>query len=251
MRKLELVRAAYTISKLELRSRYRRSAIGPWWNVLTTGFGVGGLAVVWAQVMDTDPETFVPTLALGLIVWQFISGLVLESPSVFSRNSATIKNFNTDYSLFYLQLFFRHLINLAHNFVVLAVIFIFYPPGPFQSALLAIPGFIMTCFGLAGICVAYSLISARFRDVEPLINSVWPIIFLLSPVIYSPAQLSINSAILYLNPFTYFISVIRDPILGVTPPPFVYLVASFLSVAGFFASAFLLNRFKKKLVYWV
>ena len=56
---------------------------------------------------------------------------------------------------------------------------------------------------------------ARFRDIQPIVNSVMQIGFFMTPVIWKPDQLgAAGIAKLPLNPFFDLLEIVRGPILG-------------------------------------
>ena len=56
------------------------------------------------------------------------------------------------------------------------------------------------------------ILSSRYRDIQPLLAAVMPMLFFLSPVLFRiPASRKI-SWLIWLNPFTYFIVLVREPL---------------------------------------
>ena len=235
----------------DTRARYRRSVLGPFWIVIGTAVGVVGLSFIWSGLLKVDRETFVPMLAVGLVVWQFIAGCVTESPSAFTRNAAVMRNLKTPYLIFPLQLLLRHLINFAHNIVVVIVVLIIFPPPLGISQLLIIPGILLLLGNLFWIAILFGMLGARFRDLEQTIGVLIPLMFFLSPVLYRPDQLGLMEKFIWLNPFTYMISLIRDPILGFAPAPFVYLVSAGTLLAGWWVTLWLYGRKHGRIPFWV
>ncbi|XBS69869.1 hypothetical protein ABK905_00300 [Acerihabitans sp. KWT182] len=76
----------------DTKARYKRSMLGPLWLTLGAAIGVVGLGLVWSQLLNQDRRQFIPSLTVGLLLWQFISGTVTESTGVFVRQSQIIRN---------------------------------------------------------------------------------------------------------------------------------------------------------------
>jgi ABC-type polysaccharide/polyol phosphate export permease len=243
------LRRAFSLSWLELKSRYRRSALGPLWSVITTLVGVAGLGVVWSKLMNQPQEQFVPTLASGLIVWQLIAGIVTEAPSSLIRGASVIKSTQIDPSFFCLVNYARNCINFIHNLLVLVIVFMLFPQSFSLTTLLAVPGFILSSIILYHFSVLVAYAGSRFRDLDPLITSIWPIIFLLSPVIYRPSDIPGAGELMYLNPLSYLISLIRDPIQGITPDNFTYAVSIIAGLVLAVISGLLRKRVGRRVVY--
>ena len=71
----------------DIRARYKRSVLGPFWITLSTAIGVVGLGFIWSELFKMDRASFIPLLTIGLILWQFMSACIIESTTVFSRQA--------------------------------------------------------------------------------------------------------------------------------------------------------------------
>ncbi|WP_159913136.1 ABC transporter permease [Pantoea sp. 18069] len=235
----------------DMRARYKRSVLGPLWITLGTAIGSVGLGMLWSELLKVDAKSFVPTLTAGLIIWQLVSGVITESCGLYGRQASIIRNMNLPLSIHPLQLIFRHLVNFAHNipvFIVLALIL----NVPFNlNTLLFIPGLLLVSLNLLWICLVVSLLGARFRDLEHIVGTVIPLLMFVSPVFYRPAYLPFSQNIIWANPLSYFIEIIRDPLLGVAPPMFVIQTNLLMLVVGWIGAVWLFNKKHNRIAFWV
>ena len=234
----------------DTKARYRRSVLGPLWIVISTAISVAGLGFLWSLLLKDEPSKLVPSLTIGLVIWQFLSGCILESTSLFSRNAHFIKNIVIPYFIFPLQLLMRQLINFGHNFLVIIAVLMIYPPDFSWTLLLIIPGLLLVIANLAWIVLLLAIVSARFRDLEQIIGALMPLMFFLSPVLYRSSQLDMSQHIIWLNPFSYFIALIRDPILGASPPIFVYEVSIIALFVGGTFTVYQFGKMHRKIAFW-
>ncbi|MDF0377972.1 ABC transporter permease [Methylophilus sp. YYY-1] len=249
------------ISKLDLvlffawgdtKARYRRSALGPIWMIISTSVSVAGLGFLWSMLLKQDSATFIPSLTIGLVSWQFISGCILESCSIFVRNSHFIRNIENPYTLFPLQLVAKHLINLTHSFIVIVVVLFIFHQHISIGQLLFIPGLMLVIANLLWISILLGIWGARFRDIEQIVSAMMPIIFFISPVIYRPNLLEVSQqAIVWLNPFSYLLALIRDPLIGASINPFVYEVGCVAALVGWSFVIYSLGKNKGSISFWV
>lgn len=235
----------------DTKARYRRSVLGPLWIVLGTALGVAGLGYVWSAVLKVDRAGFIPSLTIGLIVWQFISGCIVESSLSLVRSSQTIRNIPTPYIIFPAQLLIRQFINLLHNSTVVAVVLFVYPQGQGWTPLLVLPGLVLVILNLGWISVALSLLGARFRDLDLLVGAMMPIFFFISPVIYRPEHLSSQEWLIAMNPLAYLITVLRDPLQGVAPSMEIYLTLIGAGIVGWAATFWILGHRYSRIAFWV
>ena len=80
---------------------------------------------------------------------------------------------------------------------------------------MAIPGLMFWIVDSLALTLLLGAFCARFRDIQPIVNSVMQIAFFMTPVIWKPDQLSLSAIEkLPLNPFFDLLEVVRGPILG-------------------------------------
>jgi ABC-type polysaccharide/polyol phosphate export permease len=235
----------------DTKARYKRSVLGPFWLVLTTMVGVVGLGLIWSVLLKVERAEFIPSLTIGLIVWQTISGCIAESPSVFYRQVAQIKDINLPSFFISTQLILRQLINFGHNICVFAIVMAIYPERASPIALLGIPGLILLVINLLWVVQILGYVGARFRDLEPLIVAFLPILFFLSPVVYRASQLGPMQSLMALNPLTYWIGLVRDPLLGLAPSPATYVFALAITGLGWAAAFWVTGSKRHRLPYWI
>jgi lipopolysaccharide transport system permease protein len=235
----------------DTRARYKRSVLGPLW--LTTGAAIGvvGLGLVWSSLLNQSRSELIPSLTIGLLLWQFISACVTESPAVFVRQAHVIRNIRLPFFIYPFQLLVRHLIGLAHNLIILIVVLLIYPPPISTVMLLSIVGLFLVVANLLWIITLLGMLGARFRDIEQIVQAFMPIVFFLTPVIYKIGHAGLNQSILWLNPFTYFMSIVRDPLFGQVPPTFVYVVVTSMVVCGWTLTIWFFNRRASRIAFWV
>jgi ABC-type polysaccharide/polyol phosphate export permease len=248
---LKMLPMAFHFAWGDTRARYRRSVLGPFWIVLGTAIGVAGLGYLWSAILKVDQATFIPSLTIGLVVWQFVSGGIVEAPAVFVRYAQTIRNIPTPFLIYPMQLMMRQWINFGHNLIVVAVVMLLYVRGWSAVQLLFFPGILLVTMNLLWISAVLALLGARFRDLDPLIGAVMPMLFFLSPVIYRPEHLPFATWIVSLNPMAYFIAAIRDPLQGTVPPALVYFVLVGMAIGGWFLTLRLYEYRRSRIPFWI
>src|SRR5271166_4726826 len=75
----------------EVKRRYRRTMIGPFWSSLSLAVFVAALGVVWSQLWNLNIKEYLPYLTSGLICWLLFSAFVTEGCTVFIANESLIK----------------------------------------------------------------------------------------------------------------------------------------------------------------
>lgn len=235
----------------DTKARYKRSIFGPLWLTLGTSIGVVGLGFVWSTILGQNRSEFIPSLTIGLIVWQFLSGSVSESCGTFVRQAQIIKNLNLPLLIHPIQMILKQLITFAHNVLVIAVVFIYYQVPIGLNALYGVLGFALVVLNLTWISILLGMIGARFRDVEQIIIVLMPILFFMTPVIYRIGHGGIDISLLWFNPFTYFISIVRDPILSNYVDFHNFIMAILFNIVGWAITSIVFSKNYKKLAFWI
>ena len=235
----------------DIRLRYRRSKLGPFWLTISMGMLVGLLGTLYGMLFQADIARYMPYLALGFIFWTMISGLISDACGIFVNAQGIIKQIEMPLSVHVFRMVWRSLIVLAHNsaiFLVVAVV-LRIPPG--WTGLLTLPGLVFLCLNGIWVGLLLGLIAARFRDVPPIMESLMRIGFFITPVIWMPEFLPQRVALLEWNPFYHFLEVVRSPLLGQAPSFISWLVVAGVTLGGWAATLCMYCLFRRRIAYWV
>ena len=67
----------------DILQRYRRSVLGPLWLTISMAVLIGALGLLYAKLFKVDIAEYIPFLAIGFVLWQLISGILLDGCNVF------------------------------------------------------------------------------------------------------------------------------------------------------------------------
>ena len=93
------------------------------------------------------------------------------------------------------------------------------------------------------------MISARYRDIDPLIKSLMPPMLLLTPVLWKPEMLGDYSSFVYLNPFTHFVGIVRNDLIGLEFDAKIWIGAFLMTILQIFIFIILYYFFYFKYTY--
>ena len=237
----------------DVRQRYRRSSLGPFWLTLSMGVMIGTIGIVFGQILKTPMSEYLPFLAIGVIIWGFISTVATEGCMGFIAAEGIIKQLPLPLFVNVARMVWRNILIFAHNMVIVPVLFwvLSKPVGP--VALMSIPGFLVLAVNLTWIALVLSVICARFRDLAQIIASILQIAFYLTPIMWMPNLLSGRSGLylLDLNPVYHLLEIVRSPLLG-HPPSLTSWVASLVfALVGWVLALALYGHYKRRIAYWL
>ena len=72
-----------TLGLREIRERQRSSRMGPFWSLIPLGAMLCLFGVIYGTVLARNLADYLPYLAAGLLVWNLISGLLLDAERAF------------------------------------------------------------------------------------------------------------------------------------------------------------------------
>jgi ABC-type polysaccharide/polyol phosphate export permease len=240
-----------TLGWSDIRGRYRRSVLGPWWITLSTAIFTTLLGVIYSQIFHTPIGTYLPYVALGLIAWGFISGATMEGCNAFAESAAIIKQIKMPASVFVLRVVWRNFLFLLHTIVLIVPIAILFPIEVNFSSLLVLPGLFLLLVNQVWICLVLAILATRFRDVQQIIGTALQVMIFATPIMWPIDQLGPKAWIAHVNPVYHFIELIRAPLLGGQPPLMTWVVAVGMVPLGYAFAMLLFARAARRLVYWL
>ncbi len=102
----------------EVKRRYRRTMIGPFWSSLSLAVFVAALGIVWSQLWKLNIKEYLPFLTSGLICWLLFSTFVTEGCTVFISNESLIKQLRISYMMLVCALVWRNMVVFLHNLAI-------------------------------------------------------------------------------------------------------------------------------------
>ena len=239
------------LANQDVRQRYRRSVLGPFWITLSAVVSIIALALVYTNIFKVPTAEYLSFLTTGFVAWMYIASLVMESCTVFIGAEGIIRQVNLPLGIHVFRMVWRSLITLAHNLVIVALVLVYMNAG-FSWAMLAfIPGLALTTVGALALGYLLGGVCARYRDVPPIVGSLVQVLFYVTPVIWPPKLLQGNEYLLTYNPFYYFLEVLRMPMMGQLPSGNTWLLALLLALALVLASLAFMSRYRWRVAYWI
>lgn len=261
----------------DVRRRYRRSLVGPFWLTITMATTTLGLGVLFGVLLHNQLSTFLPYIGAGMIVWGFVGGCLVEGPDSFTASEGVIKLVPAPYTVYVLRTVWRQLITFAHNMIIYVVMLVVFfgalhtpnytmtgepcrpgvicEPGLGWNALLAIPGFLLLVAGMTATSLTLGIVAARFRDIKPLIGAVVQMLFFYTPISWplDTFKQAVGSAvwIIQLNPLFHFVQIVRQPMVGQSVDWWSWVIAGGLTVIAWVTALTMLVRYRHRIAYWL
>lgn len=235
----------------DIRLRYRGSILGPLWITMSAAVMIAAMGTLYSQLFKINIEFYLPYLTLGMILWSYILTIVTDGCQTFLVVGALIQQVPLPYSLHAFRVTYRNVLVMGHNIVILPIVWILFPPHLTVSAFMAIPGFAVLLMNGVWVSILLGMVSARFRDVPPIVTSVVQVVFLVTPIFWSPDLLQNWKALAELNPIFALIDIVRAPLMGSGPAPYSWIVAIVFTCVGSATTLIFFARFRSRIAYWI
>jgi ABC-type polysaccharide/polyol phosphate export permease/glycosyltransferase involved in cell wall biosynthesis len=210
----ESIRIAAALAWSDMRHRYVRSLLGPFWMSLQMAIVVAVLGSVIGQISNAGMLARLPMLALSMTAWTFLNSVVLDATTALQNSASLIRDRALPPVIFLLQCTFRQGLFALHNACVPLSLWLLLTPHDLSGALAALPGLLLFVICTFALSLVLGALATRYRDLKPIIESTLMLAFLASPVIWSSDIINHRSTVMRLNPLTHLFAVWREPLSG-------------------------------------
>ncbi|MDI9893358.1 ABC transporter permease [Rhodococcus sp. IEGM 1381] len=244
----------------DIKQRYRRSVIGPFWITIATGVQAIAMGLLYSVLLDIDLRSFLPHVTVGLIVWNLISAAILEGGDVFVANEGLIKQLPSALSVHVYRLVWRQLLLLGHNLLIYVIIIaIFWPPGGLHwTVVFAIPALVLILLNAVWVSILFGIIATRYRDIAPILGSFVTLMFFMTPIVWTTSGLesmggeAANRAkLVEINPLFHYLDIIRAPLIGEDQQAYHWYIVLGFTVVGWALAILALKKYRARVPYWV
>lgn len=248
----------------ELKVRYKHSALGFAWSLLTPIMMTAIFTVIFAQVLRIPVEDFASFFLAGFLVWQFFANSVNASVGAIVGNGPLIQKVYFPREVIPLSIVLSQAVHLLLALLATAPLFFFQRGNvlPYLPALVL--GLALLILFTAGVSMIFAAGNVGFRDLQELTQVIFLAWFYATPIIYPLFFVADNAPrflpIVRLNPMTWFVEFFQTPLYGVAisyateeaqgpaalapgwPSPMTVLGCALIAVLTFTVGYWLFNR---------
>ena len=235
----------------DIRQRFQRSVLGPFWLTISMGTMVAVLGLVFSTLFHQDVAKTLPYISTGIIFWGLLTSCINEGATVFISAESYIRNLPMPLSVHFYRMMTRNIMIWGFTMAIYVVVAVYFNLTLGWNTLLFIPGFILFLINAAWISLAVGVLSTRYRDIPQVIANAIQVIFFLTPIFWSPESLPNRPAFVLFNPFYHLIEIVRAPLLGEVAPLLSWGLCVGMALAGLGFTAWLYRRAHARIAYWV
>lgn len=235
----------------DLRDRYRRTALGLVWVILSFALFVVVKVAIFGQLSDVPFTEFGLYVAIGFGLWTFISSMVLDACTAYIHARPWILGTATPYPVFLLQAVIRNWMTFAMVMLVMAVGLAWKQTAWTPAMLWSLPALAAYAVTSVWIAALLSPLCARYRDLHHAMQTFMRLLFFATPILWMPASNGRLAAISMWNPASHFVAIVRDPLLYDRAPWESWGVVLAINLVGLPLGLAVYARTRRNIIFWV
>ncbi|AEF38609.1 galactan export ABC transporter permease subunit Wzm/RfbD [Hoyosella subflava] len=242
----------------DIKQRYRRSVIGPFWITIATGVQAVAMGLLYSVLLEVELRTFLPHVTVGLIIWTMIQGAIIDGAEVFIKNEGLIKFLPSALSVHVYRLAWRLFLLFVHNILIYVIMLAIFRPSLDWSSLLAIPGLVLIMLNVVWVTMFFGIFATRYRDIQPILNSMTLLLFFMTPIVWTTEGLiarggeaADRARIVEINPLYHYLEIVRAPMLGNSVALYHWGIVIACTVVGWVLTIVALRNYRARVPYWV
>jgi ABC-type polysaccharide/polyol phosphate export permease len=239
---------------MEIRRRYRRTFVGPFWTSFNVAVMVFSMGFLWAALFNQPVYTYMPYLTAGIVTWHLIASFMSEGATVFTSSAGLLTTMRIPQTLLVATMVWRNILVFFHNLAIFVVVVLIWQVSVNWNTLLIFPGLVLLALNGMWVGILFGVISTRFRDVPQFLGGLIQVMMFLTPVMWSRDILRGREAIGYVidyNPFYHAVEVVRAPLLGQPPRLASWIVTLLMIPCGAALTLYVFSRFRQRIAYWI
>ncbi|WP_036568603.1 ABC transporter permease [Nocardia sp. BMG51109] len=244
----------------DIKQRYRRSVLGPFWITISTAVQAAAIGILYATLFGQPLREYLPYVTVGIIVWNVIEASILEGAEVFIANEGLIKQLPSALSVHIYRMVWKQFLFFAHNLIIYALLLVgFMVWRDLEwTVVLALPAIVLVFLNCMWVSIVFGIFSTRYRDIAPILGSLTRMLFVLTPVMWSAKVLhaqggsvSERARLVELNPTYHYLEIVRAPMLGDPIALRSWLVVAAFTVVGWALAILAMKQYRSRVPYWV
>ncbi len=245
---LRLRRVWVALASEDIGDQHRRTALGPLWLLINYLVYAGSFVVLFGG--NGGSPNYAVYVATGLFVWLFIAEVLSQSVVLFVREQSFIQGTPLPLSVYVLRLTMQSLIRSAYALAgCVAIMLVVGEPVSWHWLWSAAALFLIVLITPAAIIV-FATAGAFFPDLQFVVSNLMRLGIFLTPIIWvHTGDGGIRGAFYYWNPFTYFLEIVRVPILAGDVPWRSLAICLAIGLVLWALALMLLGKFRKQIAF--
>lgn len=243
-------RVWFALASEDISDQHRRTSLGPVWLLLNYLIFAG--AFIFIMGSPGGVPNYAAYVAIGLFVWFYIMETINSGVGTFVREEPFIKGTTLPLSIYILRTAAQSVIRAGYAAVGCAIIVGLSGAEPNWTWLMAFFGLALIVLVTPAAITIFAFLGAYFPDARFIVQNLTRVGMFLTPVFWAytgPPDLGVRAFFYYFNPFTYFLEIVRVPILSGDIPVRSFILCVTVSVVAWVIALLLLGSLRKRIAF--
>ncbi|MEO0369064.1 MAG: ABC transporter permease [Pseudomonadota bacterium] len=235
----------------DVQTRYNRSKLGVLWASLSILIFISALGPIYASLFEVGLRDFTLHLLLGLVIWNYVSAIIMESGREYINGANYLISFQLSYGTLLLRVVWRNFVVLCYQLVVFVLVALSWGHMPNASWLVAPIALVFITLNALWMALLMSVVATRFRDFSELLNNILRLVFFVTPIMWMPSMKADLQWVAEINPFYHLIESFRAPLQSGTVESNHWLVMIWMFIFGSIIAFPIFAKYRARIAYWL
>ncbi|MBW3097262.1 ABC transporter permease [Pseudohoeflea coraliihabitans] len=243
-------RVWWALAREDIGDQHRRTTLGPFW-LLFNYMTFAGTFIFVFRSSSSGSDHYPTYVAVGLLVWLYIMETITQAMTVFVREKSFIKGTRLPLTVYVMRLAMQSVIRTLYALAGCVIILLLAGDSIHVGWLLALPGVLLLLLATPGAILVFGFLGAYVPDSQFFVANIMRIGMFLTPVFWrlETAGGGVRSLFYHWNPFTYFLEIVRQPMLNQSMPLLALGICAIITVVLWLIGLLLLGTLRRKLVF--
>lgn len=238
------------LAQEDIGDQHRRTTLGPLW-VLVNYLAFAAVFIFVFQRGDSEMLNYAAYVATGLLVWFFIMESISKSVTLFVREESFIKGTTLPLTVYVMRLATQSVMRAGYSLIGCLAILLLSGVEPSLAWGWSLLGVLIILVVTPAAITVVAFVGALFPDSQFVVSNLMRIGMFITPVFWTLESRAnaVRVALYDWNPFTYFLEMVRTPILTGEPPLLAYAICIAIGLALWALAVLLLGHFGRRVAY--
>lgn len=236
------------LAKEDIGDYYRRTTLGPLWLLLNYLLLAGTFIVIFDRGGNIEHHT--AYVAIGLFVWLYCSDVITRAITLFQREESFITGTPLPISIYILRMTMQMSIRALYAGIGCLALMLFSDIDLDIHLLWSLLGILIIILVTPAIITVAAFAGCWFPDLQFLVANLMRLGLFLTPIFWTyTGGDGIRDVVYSYNPFTWFLEIVRGPVLSNDFPSFAFGFCVSVGIIFWLVALYLIGRFRKEIVF--
>lgn len=232
----------------DITDAHRRTLLGPLWLLLNFLLFAGTFVIIFGRGREID--NYSAYVAVGLLVWLFMSDAITQGITLFVREASFIQGTVLPLSVYVLRQSMQAVIRAGYALVGCLVLVIASGVGVSFAWIGSALGMALVIATVPATILVFAVVGVLLPDTQYIMNNVMRLGLFLTPIFWTEqGSSSLRAALYRWNPFTYYLEIVRAPITTGELPLRALMLCAAMSLTLWIVAVLALGKYRKQIVF--